>query len=233
MIEASKKAEEILQERGAYLFGILEIMEQDAITFQKTWMVNKIGRIRKKINIYYKQLRCLTYNGSSYDLVALIREGLCYYIKQHDSMPIAIKASNRYILLTSERLRFLDVILFCGNKTSLRNFLHTWLTHSQLPKVGSKLYFPYSALNSSEDLIREALPPYEEFESDLSCQNMLEEDFSKFQKLVEVGLSEEEAIIELKLPERPKTGREIYENLQKIWDENECKYLYQFLIDLQ
>ncbi len=153
MIEASKKAEEILHERGAYLFGILELMEEEALTFQKTWMVNKVKRIRKKIETYYKQLRCLTYNGSSYDLVALIREGLCYYIKKHDSLPIAMKASNHYILLASERLRFLDVILFCGNKTSLRNFLRMWLTPSQSSEVGTKLYFPYNALNSFEDLI--------------------------------------------------------------------------------
>ncbi|MCP4597141.1 hypothetical protein [Neptuniibacter sp.] len=227
MVAASEEAERLCHEKAHSLYQTLENITSDALVNQKQWMVNKVARLRKQLDRYYKQLRCLTYNGSSYDLVALVREGLCYYLKKHDSTPMAVKLGNRYILISTEKLRFLDVIQFCGGKTSLRNFLRTW---GDSTLHGEKLFFPYSSLTNTEDLFREELPAYDEFYSDLCGLNVLEEEWIKFERLLTVGLTENEALAELKLHERPRTGREHYEILWRIWEENNCEYLYQFLL---
>ncbi len=159
----------------------------------------------------------LSYNGSGYDLPTLIKQGLCYYIAEEDSTPSVIKATNWYISIRSPKLNFLDMLLYCGGKATLRSFLRTWGDKN----VSKKLFFPYSVLRIREDLLQDELRAYETFYSNLSQSNVLEDEFNQYDRLVKLVLTEEVVLKKLKLGERPNCGVENYAMLQKIWHEND------------
>ena len=51
--------------------------------------------------------------------------------------------------------------------------------------------------------------------------NVLDEEHTAFQKLIDQGKSEKEAIQILRLTSKPKTGPENYQWLQQLWTENQ------------
>ena len=85
-----------------------------------------------------------------------------------------------------------------------------------------KVSFPYDYFISAEQLDETSLPPYEIFYSAIKGYNVLEEDYATFQKLIDQGKSEQEALQTLRLAAKPKTGPENYQWLQQLWTENQC-----------
>ena len=59
--------------------------------------------------------------------------------------------------------------------------------------------------------------------------NILEEEHTVFQKLVDQGTSKQEALQALRLPTKPKTGSENYQWLQQLWTENQWSTFADFL----
>ncbi len=94
---------------------------------------------------------------------------------------------------------------------------------------GEKLFFPYKALQDTEQLMRTELPPYEQFHSKLVGHNMLEEDDWKYQKLLSLGYTEKEELAQMKLTQRLETGPENYAKIQESWRNKNCQYLYEYL----
>ena len=73
------------------------------------------------------------------------------------------------------------------------------------------------------------LPPYETFYSTIKNCNVLEEEHAVFQKLIDQGESEEEALQTLRLPAKPNSGLENYWWLQQLWTENQWSTFADFL----
>ena len=84
-----------------------------------------------------------------------------------------------------------------------------------------KGFFPYDYFRSAEQLDETSLPPYETFYSTIKgYNNVLEEDYAAFQKLLDQRKSEQEAFQVLRLQGVPKTGPENYQWLNDLWNEN-------------
>ena len=69
-----------------------------------------------------------------------------------------------------------------------------------------KGFFPYDYVTSAKQLAETSLPPYETFHCTVKGCNVLEEDYATFQKLINQGKSEQEALQTLRLAAKPKTG---------------------------
>ena len=73
------------------------------------------------------------------------------------------------------------------------------------------------------------LPPYGTFYSTIKGCNILEEEHTTFQKLIDQGKSEQEALQILRLTSKLKTGPKNYMWLQQLWTENQWSTFADFL----
>ena len=92
-----------------------------------------------------------------------------------------------------------------------------------------KGFFPYDYFISADQLDETTLPPYETFYSTIKGCNVLEEDYATFQKLIDQGKSEQEALQILRLTSKPKTGPENYQWLNDLWMKISGQLLLIFL----
>ena len=77
-----------------------------------------------------------------------------------------------------------------------------------------KGFFPCDYFTSADQLDETTLPPYDTFYSTINNCKVLEQEHAAFQKLLDQGTSEQEALKILRLTSKPKTGLENYQCLQ-------------------
>ena len=92
-----------------------------------------------------------------------------------------------------------------------------------------KGFFPYDYFTHADQLDETTLPPYETFDFAIKNCNVLEEEHVAFQKLIDQGKSEQEALQILRLTSKPKTDPENYQWLQQLWTENQWSTFADFL----
>ena len=73
------------------------------------------------------------------------------------------------------------------------------------------------------------LPHYAHFWSSIKQCNVLEEEYNAYQKLLDQGKSQQEALETFRLQKVPKTGPENYAWLQELWIENGWTTFADFL----
>ena len=93
----------------------------------------------------------------------------------------------------------MDILQFLAPGYNLKSFFKAFGVSEQ------KGFFPYDYFTSAEQLDETTLPPYESFYSTIKCCNVLEEEHTGFQKLIDQGKSEKEALQILRLTSKPKT----------------------------
>ena len=120
---------------------IFERLDQEEFKFLKTMFQR-----------YCDQLPIISFNGSSYDL-PLIRQYLLLALEKYDELPTRpIKRNRAYMLLATERLKYLDLTSYLAAGTSLSKFYTAY-------KVSSpKGYFPYEYFDSLSKLKERGLP---------------------------------------------------------------------------
>jgi hypothetical protein len=91
--------------------------------------------------------------------------------------PRVIKRGNRYIAISTPKLRILDVSLYCAAGTSLDSFLQIW--GQELRKIP----FPYSYLDKLEKLHEKQLPPIEAFRDYMSGKSISQSQYESCQKI--------------------------------------------------
>ena len=143
--------------------------------------------------------------------------------KRDESPSFTVKKSRKYLCIKSESLKFLDILQFLAPEYNLKSFFKAFDVNEE------KGFFLYDYFTSADQLDKTSLPSYETFYSTIKGCNVLEEDYTTFQKLVNQGKSEHEALQILHLQEIPKTGPENYQWLQQLWTENEWSTFADFL----
>ena len=126
------------------------------------------------------------FNSGKYDVNLTKSYLLLYLIHEKDIQPTVIKQANHFVLLNGD-VQFLDILNFLGGSTSLDSFLKPYKTSE------TKGFFPYEWFDSPNKLDATFLPPYECFFSKLKDHNPLEKEFIDFTKLLNSGLSQQEA----------------------------------------
>ena len=94
-----------------------------------------------------------------------------------------------------------------------------------------KEYFPYHLISTKQELSKLPLPSYEDFTDRFlnKGKNPLDEDHEEFQKLLQDGMSEEEALKALKITQVPPTGRELHAKLTAEWKKKKYSSLLPIL----
>ena len=118
------------------------------------------------------------FNSSKYD-IPLIVPYLYDWFAQKGYSPHIIKKTNKYLCLSCERFRFVDVLNYLGGATSLASFLKSF----QIKE--SKQYFPYDWLDDIKKLDQGHLPEHEHFYSALTNSNISEEQYRHCQNIWE------------------------------------------------
>ena len=117
----------------------------------------------------------------------------------------------------------MDILQFLAPGYNLKSFFKAFGVIEQ------KGFFPYDYFTDAEQLDETTLPPYETFYSTIKNCNVLEEEYSAFQKLLDQGKSEQEALHALRVPAKPKTGYKSYQWLQQLRSENQWSTFADFL----
>ena len=113
---------------------------------------------------------------------------------------------------------------FLGGATTLESFVKAYKVSEM------KAYFQYEWFDIPNKLYEQRLPSYDDFHCKLKNSNPLDEDYDDFQKLLNTGLSEEQALKKLGPKIKPPTGLENYNYLESIWEEELMTTFRDFLV---
>ena len=152
---------------------------------------------------------------AGYD-IKLIKKHLFKELCEHGQQPtFTVKKSGKYPCIKTDHLKFLDVLQFLAPGYNLKSFFKPFDVTKE------KGFFPYDYFTHADQLDETTLPVYDTFYSIIKNCNVLEEEYISFQKLIDQGKSEQEALQILSLTSKPKTGPENYQWLQQLWTENQ------------
>ena len=99
-------------------------------------------------------------------------------------------------------VQLLVIMNILGGATSLDSFLRAYKTSE------TEGFFPYEWLNCPRKMNNSELPPYDAFFNKLRNVNLLQKDYSDYQKLLSCGLKTEEALSKMQLSKPPPSGEE-------------------------
>ena len=115
--------------------------------------------------------------------------------------------------------QLLDTLNFLGGAASLDSFLEAY----KIP--ATKRCSPCEGLNDPKKLNITQLPPYKTFFSKLRHKSPLEKDNSNIQSLLDWALTFEKALSKLKMKRPPATGKDNYQNLASVWEQENMRTL--------
>ena len=160
---------------------------------------------------YCKELVVFGFNSAGYD-IKLIKKYLFKDLCERGKQP---QKAGKCPCIKTEYFKFMDILQFLAPGYNLKSF-------SKAFGVSEKKGFsPYDYFTHADQLDETTLPPYETFYSTIKGCKVLEEEHTGFQKLLDQGKSEQEALQILRLTSKPKTGHENYQWLQQLWTENQ------------
>ena len=198
----------------------LEMDENGGLTSKH---MKSLENLYGKFEGYCKELAVFGFNSAGYD-IKLIKKYLFKELCEHGEQPnFTVKKAGKYPCIKTEHLKFMDILQFLAPGYNLKSFFKAFGVREQ------KGFFPYDYFTHADQLDETTLPPYETFYSTIKGCNVLEEDYATFQKLIDQGKSEQEALQALRLPSKPKTGPENYQWLQQLWDENQWSTFADYL----
>ena len=77
-------------------------------------------------------------------------------------------------------------------------------------------------------LDEQQLPLYDDFYSKLKISNPLDKELDDYEKLLNTGITEEQALKKLGLKTKPPTGMENYNYLKSIWEQQKMTSFRDF-----
>ena len=184
---------------------------------------NQLLELQQHFELYVSTLTVFGFNSGKYDLNLIKSYLLPYLIHEPDIQPTVIKKANHFVFFKFGDVQFLDILNFLGGATSLDSFLKAYKTNE------TKVFFPYEWFDSPNKLDVTFLPPYECFFSKLRDHNPLEKEFTDFTKLLNSGLSQQEALKKLMLKVVPPSGFDNYNHLENVWEQEQMTTFQDFV----
>ena len=158
-------------------------MNENGVTSQH---MKSLENLFGKFEGYCKELAVFGFNSAGYD-VKLIKKFLFKELCKHRPQPnFTVKKAGKYPYIKTEYLRFMDI-------------LHYVKAFGVSEKKG---FFPYDYFTHADQLDETTLPSYDTFHSTIKGCNVMEEEYAAFQKLLDQGKSEQEALKTLRLSQQ-------------------------------
>ena len=181
--------------------------EKDLSTHFLQMQKNQLIDLQEHFERYCNVLPVFEFNSAKYDINLIKSYLLPTLINERDIEPTVIKKANQFVSFKFGDIQFFDIMNFLSGATRLDSFLKAYKTKE------TKGFFPYDLFDCPEKMNDKELPPYDSFFSILRKKNALEEDNNDFQKLVNSGLTTEEAVAKMRMDRIPPTGAENYSYL--------------------
>ena len=204
-------------------FQYIEEEEIDMSTQFLQIQKNQLLELQQHFERYVSTLPVFGFNSGKYDLNLIKSYLLPYFIHERDIQPTVIKKANHFVSFKFGDVHFLDILNFLGGATSLDSFLKAYKTNE------TRGFFPYEWFDSPNKLDATFLPPYECFFSKLRDHNPLEKEFTDFTKLLNSGLSQQEALKKLRLKVAPPLGVDNYNYLKSVWEQEQMTTFQDFV----
>ena len=110
----------------------------------------------------------------------MIKKYLFKELCELDQQPsFTVKKSGKYPCIKTEYFKFMDILQFLAPGYNLKSFFKAFGVSEQ------KGFFPYDYFTHADQLDKTTLPPYETFYSTIKGCNVLEEEHTAFQKLID------------------------------------------------
>ena len=204
-------------------FQYIEEEEIDMSTQFLQIQKNQLLELQQHFEHYVSILPVFGFNSGKYDLNLIKSYLLPYLIHERDIQPTVINKANHFVSFKFGDVQFLDILNFLGGATSLDSFLKAYKTNE------TKGFFPYEWFDPPNKLDVTFLPPYECFFSKLRDHNPLEKEFTDFTKLLNSGLSQQEALKKLRLKVVPLSGFDNYNYLESVWEHEQMTTFQDFV----
>ena len=182
---------------------------------EKAYFYKVVKKLIKDVESYINQLPCVTFNGSSYD-INLVKKHLITRLgldSNDDMGGYVIKKNTKFLCISTNQLKFLDISLYLSPGVSYDKFLKAYGIQM------TKGFFPYEWFNSVDKLKEDKLPDYDCFYSRLKSCNVLEVEYNEYlanNDILNATLS-------------PPTGLENYKQLQLLWIEEKMQTFSDYL----
>ena len=162
--------------------------ETDASTHFLRIQKNQLIDLMQHLERYTNTLPVFGFNSGRYDINVIKSYLIPYLIKEKEIEPSVIKKANDFVSFKFGDVQLLDIMKFLGGATTIDSFLKAYKA-SEL-----KGYFPYEWFDTPNKLDEQQLPSYDDFYSKLKNSNPLDKEFDDYQKLLNTGITEEQAL---------------------------------------
>ena len=204
-------------------FEYIEEEEIDMSTQFLQTQKNQLLELQQYFERYVNILAVLGFNIRKIDLKPIQSFLLPYLIHERNIQPTVIKKANHFVSFKFGEVQFLDILNFLGGATSLDSFLKAYKTNE------TKGFFLYEWFDSPNKLVAIFLPPYECFFSKLRDHNPMEKEITDFTKLLNSGVSQQEASKKIRLKVVPPSGVDNYNYLESVWEEERMTTFQDFV----
>ena len=198
----------------------LEMDENSGLTSKH---MKSLENLYGKFIGYCKELAVFGFNSDDYG-IKLIKKYLFKELCEHGQQPsFTVKKSGKYPCIKTEYFKFMDILQFLA--PGYISSLFSKPLVFQKKKVSFLMIISHMQINLTKPryhLMKLSILP-------LKAVRVLEEEHTAFQKLIDQGKSEQEALQILRLTSKPKTGPENYQWLQELWTENQWSTFADFL----
>ena len=171
---------------------------------------SKLKEIRKIHKMVFDHIFCHSvagFNSGNFD-INLVRDRLLIHL-QNNKIEV-LKKCNRYLLIKTPTLKFVDILNFVPPNTSLDKFCKN-MTPPNSESDLSKGHLPYDKIDSIDAVLSHDMPLYHHFFNILKGKNSFEENID-IPKEITDSKKKKEYIL--------KTAQSRYKNFQKFWKEN-------------
>lgn len=213
LTEISEKQAKILFKQFKHVFNYLEMRLEYAEENKNQYGIKLYQKLLHKLENTICRLPVIGYNSAKFDC-RLLKRVLAPALYQKFGKTVSVQMKDgRYTKITTPNLLFLDQMNYLSAKCSYDQFIYNTLHE----RMKSKLCYEW--LDDLQKLEYDSLPDYEHWFSTLKNCNVLDVEWQAFQEYVKQGLSEEQAIKNLGLHERPKPGREVLQDLRQMFED--------------
>ena len=172
--------------RNSYLFfkNFPKIKSNpSSLKLDKYHLECELKQLEKIYNLLHEHIYChrvCGFNSSSFD-TNLVRKYLLIYLKIDNSTTV-LKKHNRYLLIQTKKLKFIDTMNFLPPNTNLDKFCRDMSSTStksdNIETSDEKAYLPYDKIDSIASIQSHKLPLFDDFFNILTGRNSFEENIT-------------------------------------------------------
>ncbi len=177
----------------------------------------QIDSARKSVLRFIRRMLVITYHGARYDIPLLRRYGFLQILQELDGNEYfkILKKKTSYLAITTDKLRFIDILNFTPVKASLGVFLKCF----GITQEEGKQTFPHGCVKRLSDINKPITSiTYSDFHDVLSAKNTLAEPYLRYCRLRRDGSDEKAALKHLNLESRPLSGPSAFHRLMAYWN---------------